>query len=270
VKETAIYNTRLGASGDLKAEGSCNGAFVTDFIDITNINKLKIEGTFVLSTSYSSLKYGKLSVYDANGNYLNSGINFDWSPSDPTYDWTFDVIACRNNLPTATKIRICLTIAENTAITSADVTDVKIIAVDGITNQIPISTDANGNLFVGTNGEKGYKTNTRISGSSGGESAATGVEATGFIPIKHGDTMYLKGIVDDGTHVVCFYNSARAKIVSWGWSTEFPNGLDGSIASFTLGFGNFAGSGVENTAFVRLSANEITDSSIITVNQPIE
>lgn len=130
VKETAIYNTRLGASGDLKAEGSCNGAFVTDFIDITNINKLKIEGTFVLSTSYSSLKYGKLSIYDANGNYLNSGVNFDWSPSDPTYDWTFDAIACRNNLPTATKIRICLTIAENTAITAADVTDVKILVVE--------------------------------------------------------------------------------------------------------------------------------------------
>lgn len=139
----------------------------------------------------------------------------------------------------------------------------------GIINQIPISTDANDNLFVGTNGEKGYKTDTRISGSSGGESSATGVEATGFIPIKFGDTMYLKGIVDDGTHVVCFYNSARAKIVSWGWSTVGYT-LDGSTLAVTIGAGNVAGSGLENTAFVRLSANEITDSSIITINQPLE
>ena len=57
-----------------------------------------------------------------------------------------------------------------------------------IVNQIPISTDSSGNLFVGANGEAGYKTDTRLS-VSGSERTQSGHETTGFIPAKYADTI---------------------------------------------------------------------------------
>lgn len=63
--------------------------------------------------------------------------------------------------------------------------------VSGYTNQIPISTDADGKIYNNT----GYKEATRISGSDGvTESETEGtnpVFTTGFIPVVYGDTIRL-------------------------------------------------------------------------------
>ena len=155
------------------------------------------------------------------------------------------------------------------------ITAVAEVAGPAYTNQIPISQNADGSLFVGTNGEKGYKTDTRLSGSSGAESAQTGTEVTGFIPATYGNIVRLKGIIDDGSHVVGFYkgDTARTKITTISYTTLF-NGtsvtMDGSLVQLTIGSGNAVTSGMENVEYIRVCASTIDANSIITVNQEIK
>ena len=158
--------------------------------------------------------------------------------------------------------------------TLIDIGNLSLVEEVEIVNQIPISQNANGSLFVGTNGEKGYKTGFRLSSSSGAESSQTGSEVTGFIPVKLNDDVYVKNIVDDGSRNICIYDSTHTKIAASTVKNAFPSVdlLDGSVQTFKVIGGNFASTAdvMTNAAFMRFSATEITDNSIITVNQPIE
>ena len=156
--------------------------------------------------------------------------------------------------------------------TTIDIGDLSLEEAVEIINQIPISTtDGKDTLFVGTNGEKGYKTGYRISGSSGAESSQTGTEVTGFIPVKLNDTIYMKGITDDGSHIICTYNSSLAKVASYTFTNIFGGAVNGEVVSFTIDGNWSSGGGTSATiAFIRVSATEITADSIVTVNQPIE
>lgn len=140
-----------------------------------------------------------------------------------------------------------------------------------IINQIPISINADGGLFVGTNGEKGYKTGYRISGSSGSESSQTGTEVTGFIPVASGDTVYIKNIIDDGSHVTGLYNESYAKVNSN--TNRYICTMDGSVQSFKIEYNYFTSEGTSfdfsTVKYMRISASEITNESIVTVNQEI-
>lgn len=132
-----------------------------------------------------------------------------------------------------------------------------------IINQIPISTDASGNLFVGTNGEKGYKTGFRLSTSTGNETSTAGVEVTGFIPVKKNDTIYIKGITfgaSNGSHAIVYYDSSKARVGGGYIGTLFGKGVNGEIASVKI---------TTDCAFIRISADVINADSILTVNQPI-
>jgi hypothetical protein len=139
-------------------------------------------------------------------------------------------------------------------------------AVVEIVNQIPLSTDANGNLF---NGGQGWKTGYRL-GGDGTEKALSGIEVTGFIPISYGDTIYMKNITDDGTHIMGVYNSSHAKIGTRTFKNIFGGAVSGELLSMVVddkwATETGASSGV---AYLRVSATEITADSIITVNQPI-
>lgn len=148
-----------------------------------------------------------------------------------------------------------------------DIGELSLGEIVEIINQIPISQNADGSLFVGTNGEKGYKTDTRISGSSGNESSQTGTETTGFIPITYNDTVYIENIVDDGSRVMGVYDSNHAKLIT----TALGNigTFDGGIISFKMSSSVFSSATSTNFAYIRISASEITADSIVTVNQPI-
>lgn len=140
------------------------------------------------------------------------------------------------------------------------------------TNQIPISINSDKTLFVGQNGEKGYKLNTRLSSSSGSESTsnASGIEVTGFIPVKYGDTVYLKDITvtEATTEVIGFYNSSFTKIVC-AFAYRFGT-TTGGVVSLTLTSDNIEDQNLTSAlAYIRLSAKEINANSIITVNEPI-
>lgn len=143
------------------------------------------------------------------------------------------------------------------------------------TNLIPISTNADGSLFVGPNGEAGYKPNTRVRISNGEERTVTGIEATGFIPVKYKQTLYIKGITiacptSETTEGLCFYNSSREFICGAIMAYAFGN-TAGDVASCmvydTLVNGITADADI---AYARMSATEIGPDSIVTVNEPLE
>ena len=134
-----------------------------------------------------------------------------------------------------------------------------------IINQIPLSTDTDGTIYNGV----GYKTNTRIRGT--GETAEfSGYSATGFIPAKTGDKLYLYGMYaqdSSGNSRIALYDSSKAVVncqiypyKSDGKSDWTNEGND--IWSYTIADAN--------VAFARVSTKKAMDGSeIITVNQPI-
>ena len=149
--------------------------------------------------------------------------------------------------------------------TLMDIGTLSLVEDVAIINQIPLSTDADGNLY---NDGQGWKTGYRLSSSSGSESASTDVEVTGFIPAQLGDTIYIKNIaiaLGGGLHNICFYDSSKTFIANSGLfaSTFFGDlEINGEVASGIIT--------QKNCAYIRISAGEITDDSIITVNQVIE
>lgn len=131
--------------------------------------------------------------------------------------------------------------------------------------------------------EVGYSANTRIRASNGATQELTDVEATGFIPFKYGDTIYLKDIslVDSGNNSVAVYN-ANKEFISGNYMAAFLSGVtagsgadvNGGLVSQTLNISTWISSQGTLTesspvAFIRFSANEITENSIVTVNEPI-
>lgn len=149
------------------------------------------------------------------------------------------------------------------------------------TNILPLAINSDGTLFVGANGEQGYKTNTRL-GSSGTESTsnATGMEVTGFIPAIAGDTLYFKDIeiINKGTNsdkcYLTVYGSNfsriadfRADNISNGTAIKFDENNNIKSVTFVNG-GNFSAN-LDSMAYFRCSATEINASSIITKNEPI-
>lgn len=135
-------------------------------------------------------------------------------------------------------------------------------------NQIPISTDENGNPVS----ETGYLTNTYLGSSDGAASFNWDWECTGFIPCKVNDIVRLKNVAfskttNSGTNRLAFYDSNKAflKMYNAG-ATYVPKAVvddNGNWTQFTVP------SEVSTAAYFRMCCNGITASSIITVNQEI-
>lgn len=119
--DTANYNCRLGNDNGLRT--GYNGSVVTDFIDVTDISKLKVEGTFVTNSSYGY--EGKIIYCDSTDNPVNNGawINFGAST-------TIDIAFAKASYPTISKIRLWMCIKNGTAITADDCADIKITKIE--------------------------------------------------------------------------------------------------------------------------------------------
>ena len=143
------------------------------------------------------------------------------------------------------------------------------------TNLLPLSVDANGNDYKGTNGEDGYKDGYKISVSSGGESSSSGYKVTGFIPVKFGDTIYFKGISfeSSGTNTnYCFYDSNKSRIAGGNFYQIFPSGVNGEKVSTVINSStplNQVVGSISDVAYIRFSASAMDGNSIVTVNQDI-
>lgn len=103
------------------------------------------------------------------------------------------------------------------------------------TNRLPLATDTDrttiyGGDYNGDGVNDGYKTNTRLSGSSGSESSNNICHATGFIPVVVGDVVRIKHFFAPssvGTYIVS-YDASNAKLnnQNW-WAIEvLTNGFD--------------------------------------------
>lgn len=146
-----------------------------------------------------------------------------------------------------------------------------------VINQIPISTDASGNPFVGTNGEQGYKTGYRLSLSSGGETAASGYECTGFIPATATSTIRIKNVnmtEQNATNLIC-YDSNKTPVAvngsNFGAKLYFLFVTHGTVSNgvYTSKLSDSGLSNLENVAYIRIGSQEITSASILTINQEI-
>ena len=147
------------------------------------------------------------------------------------------------------------------------------------TNQIPISTDASGNVY-GTNG---YTLNTRLN-SAGHVVDASGYLVTGFIPCAVGDTIRLNKFVTSltaygGNAKVLFFDSSRIKISgtnankfgsSYGYSQGTP--LVFVVPSTIQSTDDGVDKSLANVAYVRFGIggyNGEADSIICTINEEI-
>ena len=130
----------------------------------------------------------------------------------------------------------------------------------GYTNQIPLSTNADGNPY---NNGLGYKTGTRLN-SSCKEVAINGMCCTGYISLtgKSGDVIRIKNVTYAGSatvYLICFnQNGTTSK--SYVQADLEAATVDG-VTTITIS---------QNGLYsMRLSCGVIDDTSIITVNEEI-
>lgn len=141
-----------------------------------------------------------------------------------------------------------------------------------IVNLLPISTDASGAVY-NSGDTPGYKNGYRLSTGDGlTEKTNSATSLTGYIPVANGDVIrlanmsFIKDSADAYKGMVYTYSAlgvyishvdTTSVIGSWNGVTD----SNGNVAQFTVM--------QEGVAFIRITAAEITDSSIITKNQEI-
>ncbi|MBQ8752790.1 MAG: metallophosphoesterase [Clostridia bacterium] len=147
-------------------------------------------------------------------------------------------------------------------------------AVDGpYTNRLPLAVDTDGSVYDG----KGYREGYRLD-SGGNAIAYDGFTVTGFIPVKAGDTVYLKNVtfnsaVDNATNQrLALYDADKVLIgaMTNATSTEIMGRVydeNHDLIQFTVEA--WGDNDVAACAYFRMNGTYIGEDSIITVNQPI-
>lgn len=141
------------------------------------------------------------------------------------------------------------------------------------TNQVPISTDSSGTIYNGTGYRDGYVLN-----GSGVEEELGHKSVTGFIPIKKGDTIRIKGVYNNDVTScrMCAYNSSKAFETARNgqiFATTGVYSLSGDVMTYTPNEYFIS----DTTRYFRFSCDtgahtgqEDGSKLIITINEPIE
>lgn len=146
-----------------------------------------------------------------------------------------------------------------------------VITCTNYANKLLVSTDETGTKIY--NNGLGYKENTRIATATYGEREMSGIDCTGYIACKKGDTFYLKNItMPTGNNYigVAFYNNYTYEDASFirYLDASQMNGLNGkydssdNLIQFTIID--------ENCKYIRLTGSNIDSNSIITINEEID
>lgn len=153
----------------------------------------------------------------------------------------------------------------------------------GITNRLPLAIASDKTPF---NGGQGWKTGYRLN-STGAETAMDGMEVTGFIPVQAGDIVRLQNVgwtsgasqtyawcYDSNFNYLAYKNAASISNVTSDYATLDSSG---NLVQFTADASFFqdakgcAWSEINGKmAYFRINCADISENSIITVNQPIE
>ena len=150
------------------------------------------------------------------------------------------------------------------------------------TNVLPQAIGSDGKPY---NGGQGWKTGYRLN-SSGTETAEAGFEVTGFMPITRADTLYFADITmpydgaNNNKQYIVLYDSSFAKIIgptissdiskNGGSKYDADHNLIEQNIELLLSYYNQTDDKRNAVSYVRFSAPEITNDSIVTVNEPIE
>lgn len=147
-------------------------------------------------------------------------------------------------------------------------------------NQIPISTDENGNVYNGT----GYKDGYRLSsvGTNPVEKEAEGSTLTGFIPVSaNTDVIRVKGVqllkqTETQSGYRCYFQTYNSAKVGKGYSTP-DHFADSSPGCYDLSYDEttgvytirMTGMSTEFPGYIRLNAVGNGADMIVTVNEEI-
>ena len=163
--------------------------------------------------------------------------------------------------------------------TEGNLTEIGSIEVgcSAYTNKIPLSINSDGSLY---NGGQGWKADARIN-SSGEEVAQVGLACTGFIPVKLNDVIYMRDVGfynNDSSapktyHIAVYDSTFKFLSKRDMYSVNNPVGAvvdsNGCLIEFRISKSMFGDVDIPTVAYLRVSAREITDESIITVNEEI-
>ena len=143
------------------------------------------------------------------------------------------------------------------------------------TNQVPISTDADGNVFNGTGYIDGYRIN-----SSGATAALSGFTATGFIPFTKGQTIRIGGEgITFGEYgcIVMFYDLNKTTIINRGighdkvgntaygtWTTE-----ETSVFCLDPNY-DYPNTLTSEQGYIRVSAKDNGANLIVTLDEKLD
>ena len=140
------------------------------------------------------------------------------------------------------------------------------------TNWIPKATDINGNIYNG----KGFKENTMVTSSN--EYGNSETDATGYIPIKHADIVRMENMVispASDENCITFYDSnydflfAVKSGSSWYWGKlAGVTNSNGDYIQFTMN--TTIQAEFNNAVYMRITANDISTESILTINEEIK
>lgn len=135
----------------------------------------------------------------------------------------------------------------------------------GVTDVEPPEAPSYTNVLDTVGWKKGYYL------SNGGESVDANASTTGFIPVPSVATIYLENVImpDESSHGnrVAWYREDKSFIAQMFMTSSYTDskpvfGEDGNLRQFNIS--------TDGTAYIRLSAWNIDETSIITVNEPIE
>lgn len=146
------------------------------------------------------------------------------------------------------------------------------------TNQLTKAVDTDGTPF---NGGKGWKTGYYLNPSGGAETESTGYEVTGYIPYTYTQTFRAKNLTleqNHGYNSIAFYDKDKKFIKIFTMQSTYNEMKDFVMADGTLQgtlndssiTTNMTQANKEDVAFFRIGCISIDNSTVITVDEPLE
>lgn len=172
-----------------------------------------------------------------------------------------------------TDLQSDINIALTEAKAYADKVVEKAINGENYTNVLSTAINADGAEYIGSNGEDGYTTGSRLSTSSGTETTDSKYCCTGFIACASGDTIRVKNLRHNsagGPGSVIFFRADRLpenRFIPPVYEEFFNDYLVDGV--FTLTPDNCAPLKNVDVAYFRLSTGTIDENTIITINEEI-